>query len=111
MTEISDAAVAILTIVGSVVGSMMLIKSSLKESIDHIVKAVDRLEVDQRELSCLIDRNQREANARFEAEQREINARFEAERRETSKHFDKTNSRLDQLYSMFIDLLKEGRKS
>ena len=110
MTEISDAAVAILTIVGSVVGSMMMIKSSLKESIDHIVKAVDRLEVDQREMSCLIDRNQREANARFEAERRETNERIDQAIAQSESNRRETTARLDQLYSMFVDLLKEGRK-
>ena len=77
MNEFSNAAITIVTIIGTVFASMMIIKASLKESIDHITKAVDRLEVDQKE---------------------------------TNARLDQFSSRLDQLYQMFIDLLKEGKK-
>lgn len=88
MNEFATAATVILTIIGTGVAGLMMIKSSIKEDIDHITSIMDRRDAEQKTTN---------------AEQHATNARMDAQA-------TATNARLDQLYQMFIDLLKEGRK-
>ena len=95
MNEFATAATVILTIIGTGVAGLMMIKSSIKEDIDHLTDIFNRR-----------DAEQKTTNAELHA----MNAQFHDEQRATNARMDQFSSRLDQLYTMFIDLLKEGKK-
>ena len=85
MNEIFAFTSTILAILGTGFAILVFMRSFVKDEINHISDAVKS---DIKHISDTVDK--------FEA-------RAECDRRETT-------ARLDQLYSMFVDLLKEGRK-
>ena len=99
MNEYMSFVSTILTIVGTGLAILVFTRSFIRDEISHVR---DAIQSDIKHISDIADQRHEDQRARHE-DQRAMNAQFHDEQRAT-------HARLDQLYQMFIELLKEGRK-